>query len=94
MKADPRGSRHGAQEEIRKILFAPPRTAWTVDEDRYDGVRFAQVSAFELGAADRMFGGPYGATASIPMGSSCGVRGYGRRAGTCGPTPSSMTRRR
>lgn len=56
-ETDPRNARHAAEEEVRKVLFSPPRTKWTVELDCYDGVRFALISVFELAAADRMFGG-------------------------------------
>jgi hypothetical protein len=57
VRADPWDARRAAREEIRKILFAPPRTAWAVDEDKLDGVHFKLSSVFDLGATDGVFSG-------------------------------------
>ena len=57
MVRNPHEARSAAQDEIRKILFAPPDTEWRVHEGGIDGVSFTLLSSFELGAVDRAFSG-------------------------------------
>ena len=57
MVRDPDEARRLAEEEIRKILFAPPDTEWRVHHQSLPGVRFTLDSTFELGAIDRAFRG-------------------------------------